>query len=254
MILVIGGTSEGRIIAEQLVKEGVGVLVSTATQFGADLASGFGTEVIWGRLGREELCKLLLSRKIKVLIDASHPFASEISANAVGACSRTGVNYIRFARPGTPKSSPALEFSKSYHDAARRACDIGKTIFLTTGSKTAGIFYESAREMGRRIVIRILPDPGVIKELIKMGISQSDIVAMRGPFGEELNLALLRHFRADVIVAKESGDAGGLGEKIAAAERLGLPLIVVKRPPEPEGSAITALEAVEMALKCIRDD
>ncbi|KJR96359.1 MAG: hypothetical protein VR68_14580 [Peptococcaceae bacterium BRH_c4a] len=252
MILVIGGTSDSRVIAELLAAEGARVLVSAATRYGADLAVGDGIEVIWGRLNREGLTKLLITRNVKVLIDASHPFASEISANAAWACGQAGVHYIRFARPGIPDNqSPVLEWSENYHAAARRACHFGKTIFLTTGSKTAGIFYETAREMGRRVVLRVIPDPDVIKSLIAIGISPSDIVAMRGPFGEEINVALLRHFQADVMVSKESGDAGGLGEKIAAAEKLALPLLVVRRPPEPEGAAVTAWEAVERALGCL---
>ncbi|MFZ5632395.1 MAG: precorrin-6A reductase [Bacillota bacterium] len=253
MILVIGGTSEGREIARELAARGALVLVSTATGYGSNLAAGDGVPVVQGRLNREELTDLLIARSVKVLVDASHPFAAEVSANATRACELTGVKYIRFARPFEEMpDSPLVETAESYRDAARRACGLGCSIFLTTGSKTARIFYDLARQAGKRVVIRIIPDPETIRNLLDMGFSPADVVAMHGPFSEEMNVAVLRHYRADVLVTKESGRAGGLGEKISAAARLGIPVIIVKRPPEPPGAVTSTAQAVEIALENLK--
>lgn len=254
MILVVGGTSEGRAIARELAARGAEVLVSAATGYGFDLAAEDGVPVVQGRLDLKKLQELIASRWIKVVVDATHPFAVEISQNAAGACQWTGARYIRFARPGVEvPESPLVEMVESYREAAIRACDAGNTIFLATGSKTAGIFIERARERGRRAVIRVIPDPEVIRSLLEMGFSPADLVAMQGPFSEEMNMAVLKHYRADVVVTKESGPAGGLREKISAAIKLGIPVIVVKRPNEPPGAVWTVEEAVELALKSLSD-
>lgn len=250
MILVIGGTSEGRAIAREIKCRGAEVLVSAATGYGSGLAAGEGVRVVQGRLNQEGLRDILVAGSIKVVVDASHPFAVEISRNASRACDMTGSRYIRFARPGGEiPESPLVVMAEDYNDAAKRACDVGKTLFLATGSKTAGIFLEMAREKGRRAVIRVIPDPEVIRILLEMGFSPADVVAMQGPFSEELNAAVLRHYLADVVVTKESGRAGGQDEKISAALKLGIPVIVVKRPPEPPGAVWSVEEAVELALK-----
>lgn len=253
MILIIGGTSEGRAIARELNARGAEVLVSAATGYGFGLAAGDGVPVMQGRLGLKELGELIVSRSIRVVVDATHPFAVEISRNAAGACRLTGARYVRFARPVMEgPESPLVEMAESYREAAKRACDAGNTIFLATGSKTAGIFLDTARERGRRAVIRVIPDPEVIRSLLEMGFSPADLVAMQGPFSEDMNMAVLKHFRADVVVTKESGPAGGFREKISAAVKLGLPVIVVKRPPEPPGAVSSVEEAVELAMDYIR--
>ncbi|MHB8917948.1 MAG: precorrin-6A reductase [Desulfocucumaceae bacterium] len=249
MILVIGGTSEARAIARELARRGAGVLVSTATAYGARLAAEDGVGVLQGRMEEKEIKSLIAARGIRVVIDASHPFATGVTAASSGACAGGEAKYIRYARPEEQKmGSPGTEAVNTYQEAAGRACDLGNTIFLSTGSKTAGIFLNMARDRGRRIIIRVLPDPGVISRLLDMGFSPLDLVAMQGPFSEEVNLALWRHFRVDVVVTKESGPAGGLGEKLSAARRLGIPVVIIKRPPEPPDAAGSVEEAVKQAM------
>ena len=85
-----------------------------------------------------------------------------------------------------------------------------------------------------------------------MGYSPPDLVAMQGPFSEEVNLALWRHFGVDVVVTKESGPAGGLGEKLSAASRLGIPVVMIKRPPEPPDAVGSVEEAVKQALEYLK--
>lgn len=254
MILVIGGTSDSREIAEKLVKIGAPVLVSTATGYGAGLAAGYGIEVSQGRLDENQLRKFMASRGIKVLVDASHPYATEISFNSAAACAGLGIPYVRYARAEADiPTGSVIEVVKDYLEAARRACAAGHTIIAATGGKTAGIFIKEAVPKGRRIIFRIIPDPEAIKNLIEMGVSPGDIVAMQGPFSEEMNIALIRHYGADVMITKESGTAGGFMEKVAAAEKTGARLIVVRRPPEPEGAVRTVDETVKRARAYLID-
>ena len=254
MILVIGGTSDSRAIAGELVNKGAAVLVSTATGHGAGLAAGSGIEVIQGRLDREQMKVLMAARGIKVLVDSSHPYADLVSRNAAAACKESGIPYVRYSRPREEiPRSPLVETVDSYAGAAARACEAGNTIIAATGGKTAGVFTEEAAGRGKRIIFRVIPDPGTIKRLIGLGVAPGDIVAMQGPFSEEMNTALIRHYRAEVMVTKESGSSGGFLEKVRAAEKTGVLLIVVRRPPEPEEAVCTVDQAVRLALVYIND-
>lgn len=254
MILIIGGTSDSRAIAGELAKKGAAVLVSTATGHGAGLAAGSGIEVVQGRLDRDQLMVLMAARGIKVLVDSSHPYAEMVSRNAAAACGASGIPYIRYSRPGEEiPRSPLVETVDSYAGAAARACAAGNTIIAATGGKTAGVFAEVASGKGKRIIFRVIPDPKTIKRLINLGVAPGDIVAMQGPFSEEMNTALIRHYRADVMVTKESGSAGGFMEKVRAAEKTGVLLIVVRRPPETEGAVCTVDQAVRLALGYMND-
>ncbi|KJS16247.1 MAG: hypothetical protein VR69_10255 [Peptococcaceae bacterium BRH_c4b] len=249
MILVLGGTAESKSLAEQLLAAGFPVLLSTATSYGARLASETGAEVVWGRLDGNELVELMISRDIRAVVDASHPFAENVSANARRACASGNVKYIRFKRkeqalPGYP----LLHSVNGYKEAAELAVRLGDIIFLTTGSKTADIFIGAATTAGKRLVIRILPDPGVIERLTGLGVDAGDIVAMRGPFGYELNLALFQHYRADVLVTKESGAEGGQDKKLASAVALSMPVVLIRRPPEPA----EALDSIDGIIEKLR--
>jgi precorrin-6A/cobalt-precorrin-6A reductase len=254
MILVMGGTSDARLIAGELGQRGAAVLVSTATGYGARLAAGDRVEVIQGRLGSEQMRGLIQARGIRVLVDASHPYAEVVSINAEAACKEAGIHYIRYVRPELDiPQSPLVEVVDGYAAAAARACDLGKTILVATGVKTAAIFAGEAAQRGKRVVFRVMPDPASIKALIDQGISPGDMVALQGPFSEEMNTALIRHFGADVLVTKESGAAGGFMEKVRAAEKTGVPLIVVGRPRESSGAVRTVEEAVKTAVKYLND-
>lgn len=246
MILVLGGTSESRSLLELLVSRGYQVLVSTATPYGASLVEGGGAEVLTGRLGKEDLLQLLVARGVNAVVDISHPFAKALSDNARWACSEGRVKYIRYKRKDRPlDENPLVHPVDSYQEASLLAAALGETIFLATGSKTAGIFIEASKKAGRRLVLRVLPDPQVLAGLLAKGVSPGDIVALRGPFSYDLNLALLKHYQASVLVTKESGAEGGQDQKLAAALSLNIPAVIVRRPPEPEG----AVDNFESVLK-----
>ena len=105
------------------------------------------------------------------------------------------------------------------------------------------VYARAAREAGVRVVARVLPVPESLAACAAAGLEPRDIVAMQGPTTAELDAALLRHLGASVLVTKDSGDAGGLGEKLRAAELAGATAIVVERPgrtPRPATAARTA--------------
>ncbi len=240
MILLLGGTSESNSISKFLVERGYPVLISTATPHGASLARETGAQTLCGRMDSEDMRRLLEARGIRVLVDASHPFAENVSKNARLACERCNTGYIRFTRKEEAlPDSPLIHPVGSYREAAELSVKLGNTIFLATGSKTAEIFIAASRAGGKRLIIRVLPDAAVISWLLEKEVKAGDIVAMQGPFGFELNMALLRQYRADVLVTKESGAEGGLKQKLDAAVALQMPVVLIRRPPEPEDAVFT---------------
>lgn len=253
MILLLGGTTEGREAARALASRGWPVVVSVATPYGAELARcGFDGEVLVGRRDSSGFAALIGERGVEVVVDATHPFAVEARRNARRAAVQCQVPYLRFTRPPEPlPAHPLIRLAPDFAAAARLAAAHGPVIFLTTGSKTLPFFLPAARAAGRRVVARVLPEPEVIAACREQGLLPRDIVALQGPVTEELNRALFRAYGATVVVTKESGGSGGQAAKIKAALDLGIPLVVVRRPPEEPGSFYEAAELIKRVDKLI---
>ncbi len=230
MILVLAGTSEGRLAAASLEKEGFEVIASTATAYGGELlAKDFHGEITARPLSFAEMVRLITEKKIDKVIDATHPYAVEVSSNAVEACRLKGIAYERLERDEeTFAEEDGLFRARDVEEAVQLAADVEGSIFLTTGSSklesyTAGLDAE-------RLVVRILPVKESLEKCLSLGISPRNIIAMQGPFDEELNRCLFKHYRASLVITKDSGRAGGTREKIDAARGLGIPVILISRP------------------------
>lgn len=242
MILVLGGTTEGRQVAAELAARGFRVMVSTATPYGGELLSGCGVRIITGPLNLEGLLEIIRGHKVRLLVDATHPFACRISDLACRACAVTGIPYLRLQRAESALPSSHLVYRvRDYEEASRKATELGRTIFLATGSKSLPVFLDAARQRGCRIIVRVLPEPEVLQRCRQLGLKPADIVAMQGPFGRELNRALFRHYRVDVVVTKNSGDAGGTASKVEAALELNIPVVVIDQPRPAPGETVHSL-------------
>lgn len=234
MILVLAGTKDGRDIAQRLSMRGYEVLVSVTSSYGRQLISAQGLNVSAAVLDEKGIYDLIGAQGITCVIDATHPYAVNASINAMNACKALNVKYIRYERP----VSKLPEYAKlhtvfSHEEAAKKAVTLGKTIFLTTGSRSLKIYAQklALKSNKIRIIARVLPDENVIKECINLGFTPRDIIAMQGPFSHELNAAMFRDTNTDVVITKNSGQVGGSDTKFSAAIELGLHIVVVDRPP-----------------------
>lgn len=229
-ILVLAGTRDGRVLAVFLFGKGFEVTISVASEYGREILENdlpSEIEINSRRLDQTELEEFLRERNIKILVDASHPYAENVSMNAIEVCRKNSLHYIRYERPEI-ESRGRIYHVASYLDAANKARDLGQNIFLTTGSKTLEIFCENLKD--RNIIARVLPTPEVIQKCLELGLQPKNIVAMQGAFSKDLNRALFANFEADVIVTKESGKIGGLDSKLEAAEDLKIPVVMIDRP------------------------
>ena len=173
------------------------------------------------------------------VIDATHPYAVEVTENLKYAALQNGFEYIRIIRE---ESSPAAGNVNRYADTAECAGSIDKlegNILLTTGSKELGEYCSHiSEETKTRTYVRVLPSAESLKICEENGIEPRHIIAMHGPFSEEMNEALIRQYDIKHLITKDSGTNGGFAEKLGAAEKCGAQLHVISRPVKEEGISV----------------
>jgi len=250
VILVLGGTTEGRKLARYLQEEGFPVTLTTVSAHGEELAREHGVqEVRAGALDEARLVALIRELEVRAVIDATHPFAENIRALAQRTARQLGLPYGRLERPGGELPEHPLLFPvASYEAAAVQAAALGEIVFLTVGSRRLPSFTGHPALQGKRIIARVLPEPEVISQCRRLGLRPHQIVAVQGPLDVEGNVWMFKYFRAEVVVAKDSGATGGLQAKWEACRKLDLPLVVIKRPRRT-GQVFTQYEEVKSFLE-----
>ncbi len=230
MILILAGTSEGRQAAIGLEKEGRKVMAATATAYGGELLEkDFRGEISSRPLDLEAMTELINRRNITKVIDATHPFAEEVSKNAREACSRAGIEYERLEREGSDiKTGEGVITARDTEEAVQIASGHAGNIFLTVGSSKLEHYTRSLDP--QKLIVRILPVKASLEKCLDLGIPPKNIIAMQGPFDEEINRLLCRRYRAGLVITKDSGPAGGVAEKLSAAQALDIPVILISRP------------------------
>lgn len=231
--LIFSGTTEGKIIWEYLKKAGAEVSLFVATDYGAQVMPAESLcDVFVGRLNQDEMTGLFLKERPTAVIDATHPYAVEVTANIKAACMSADTQYIRFLRPSV-KISGLLEFENVKSATAYLSSVTGK-VLLTTGSKDLEEFTH-VLDYKSRLFPRILPAVGAVERCLALGYDAGNIICMKGPFSAELNAAMIRSVGAEYIVTKDTGVSGGFAEKVEAARMTGAKVIVINRAKGDEG-------------------
>lgn len=234
-VLVFGGTTEGREIAEWLGARGTcEVTVSSLTEYGGSLVTGLpNVESLTGRMLPQDMETLLRARRFTCVIDATHPYATGISASIAETCATCAVPVIRVLREGEPEG-PWIGVD-SAAEAAHYVANAEGPVLLTTGSNDLSTYVEALPDYRERLYARILPVAKSLAMADELGIPASHVIAMQGPFSKELNVALIREFGIATLVTKASGKTGGFWEKVEAAQECGVGLVVIRRPLDEEG-------------------
>ena len=244
-IIVIAGTADARHIIHELAALELNITATVATWFGKELLSEHrGIDIRDGRLDAEEMKKLIGETSADCLVDASHPFAREVSVNAIKACSELNVPYIRFERQGLENDYGSVIIADDFEDAAKKASKYHGNIFLTIGSNNLDHFIKNIADFKERLFVRVLPDSRVLSRCEAVGLNPGNIIAIKGPFTEEMNIEMLKYTEADVIVMKDSGETGGTFEKISAARKLGIPVIMVRKPDIQYTNMVSTVDGV----------
>jgi precorrin-6A/cobalt-precorrin-6A reductase len=173
---------------------------------------------------------LLRSENIRLLVDATHPYAVEVHATAKKAASRAAIPCLTYVRPGAADQAEEALVVASHEEAARLAVGFQRPILLTVGSRNIGAYTQEAARTGATLIARVLDCEDSVSACRKAGVAAKHIVTGRGPFGVEDNRASIRRFAVGVLVTKDSGEAGGFPAKVEAARLESCRLIVVGRP------------------------
>ena len=241
--LVFAGTTEGREAALMLARTGISVTAFTATDYGNEVLDGAADglqnlTVESGRLSEEQIRELLLGEAPDTLVvDATHPYAAQVTANIRRACMDAQKSYIRIVRKSTFAGEPAgvtvLADAQAVTQWANREENIKKKILLTTGSKDLMI-YTAIDSYRDRVWPRILPDMDSLRIATELGYKKSNIICMQGPFSTEMNIAMIKSVGAQVLVTKDTGATGGFDSKLEAALSSGIEAVVIGRPSDQE--------------------
>ncbi len=227
-MLLLGGTGEARRLAQRLVDDGVPVLSSLAGRVAEPLLPP-GEVRVGGFGGAAGLAAWLGEHPVAAVVDATHPFAAGMTANAAQACATAGVPLLRLQRPGWT-AGPGDDWREvGSLDEAAAAVEGFSSVFLTTGRLGLAAFAG----VTARCVVRSVdpPDPPLP--------ARTTVVLARGPFTVEEERALMTAHGVDVVVSKDSG--GHMTEaKLTAARELGIPVVLVRRPPVPPGVPLVA--------------
>lgn len=228
-ILILGGTSEARELAAALVAAGTGVLSSLAGRV-RDPRLPDGPVRIGGFGGADGLVAFLQAEGITAVVDATHPFASGITANAAEAAARTGVPLLVLRRPAWDVD-PAWEAVADIHAAAATVESwTGQAVFLTTGRRDLAAFAADGRH--RFLVRTVDPPDGPLP-------ARMTLIMDRGPYTVVAETALMREHGIGLLVTKNSGGPM-TAAKLQAARDLGAGVVMVQRPPLPAGTATVA--------------
>ncbi|MCC8179611.1 MAG: precorrin-6A reductase [Planctomycetes bacterium] len=233
-IALFAGTTEGRAVAQRLAELPVAAIVCVATGYGAELLDGLpaGMEVRVGRLDADGMASLFRQRAVAAVVDATHPYATQVSENIAAAANLAGIPALRLARQGGEVAG--ARYCVSLEEAVETVNAMDGNILLATGSNRLDA-YTAIREYASRCYVRVLPTVEAIEKCERLGYKRSHIIAMQGPFSRALNVALFQQFAIAAMVTKDSGKEGGFDEKILAAAEAGVEAVVIGRPPQADG-------------------
>ena len=242
--VLFSGTTEGRRLSAALAELGAAVEVCVATEYGREEQGELpGVRVHTGRLDTAGMEAILQGADL--CIDATHPYATAVTANIRAASEAAGVPYRRLLRRPSVLPEGSITAANA-PEAAKRLVETEGNILLATGAKELSAF---AFLGGGRLYPRVLPLRESLEACEAAGIPHRNIIAMQGPFSLALNLALMRQFDIRYLVTKDGGTAGGFGEKAEAARQAGATLVVIRRPADSGEDYETILEDCRRLLR-----
>ncbi|MEO0835002.1 MAG: cobalt-precorrin-6A reductase [Cyanobacteria bacterium J06642_3] len=231
-VWLIGGTSDSKIIADMLMKADIPLVLSVTSSTARTLYSA-GAEVLVGTMDSSAMKTFCVQNAIATVIDASHPYATAVSRQAIATATQLNLPYLRYERNNfkpdstVDKQSEVIELD-SFEDLLAGNYLRGQRVFLTVGCKILPQFQSWQNRA--TLYARVLPKVASLSTALAAGFTSDRLIAMRPPISIEMETALWHQWQISLVVTKASGAPGGEDIKYQVAANLGIPLIVVQRP------------------------
>lgn len=236
-VLVFAGTTEGYEICRFLADHQVRTMGFAATEYGGkSLTENEYLTVQTGRLDETAMEQVFIQEKPEMVLDATHPYAAEVTVNICTACEKTQTLYRRVLRESGSREDKAV-YVESVQAAAQYLDQTQGNVLLTTGSKELAGFT-GMKNYQERLYARVLSLPNVMQACAELGFEGKHLIGMQGPFSRELNAAMLRQYRCKYLVTKDTGKAGGFQDKIDAALECDAVPVIIGRPLKEEGMSV----------------
>lgn len=245
MIWLIGGTSDSVSIVQLLIQHQLDFIITVTTGCATQLYSSLASphQIFVGKLSPSDIPPFIIKHQISHVIDASHPFAVNISQTVIDICQKLVLPYVRYERPNITQATSVnslesliREDSPLYH----------KRVLLTIGAKFLHLFRNYHHLA--TLYARILPYPESINLAYEANFSCDRIIALRPPISPELEKALWQMWHIDIVVTKAGGKAGGEDIKQKISQALNIPLIVIERPKIDYPLVMNTIEEVNIFL------
>lgn len=252
-VLIFAGTTEGRTLSEYLSENRIEHTVCVATEYGEEVLSASPYMTIHqGRMGVSEMEKLMQTGSFAAVVDATHPYAVEVTANIREASQEAKLPYLRLKRWLDAETEGSVFNFHSNEECVDALEKTEGNILLTTGSKELAT-YCSRPLVKDRLYVRILPGMESISICTELGIKGKQMIAMQGPFSTEMNEAILHQYEIACMVTKKSGRQGGYPEKLEAAKRAGIPVYVIEPADTERGYSMEEVCEKLQTLLCAEE-
>ena len=256
-IFLLGGTKDSINIIKFIKKNfDAFILTTTTTEYGAKLAKDGGSDATIARpLPKNELIDIITKESYEILIDATHPFAEHITQTSVSIAKELKIPYLRFERPITNMENidtSHIQYVKSFVEAGELIANEfneGNVLHFAGANTMADIVKNVSID---RFYPRILKVEKSIEKCRELNISQDHIIPMTGAASTEENIQLIEKYDAIVMITKESGEIGGVIDKIQAANEKDIAVIMIQRPEINEinkENIVSNLDELDIKLK-----
>lgn len=247
MILVLGGTYDSRMLVEALLKNNYKTVYASVTKINTNLLPDdqrltLHTEAMNGN----EMASFIQDKGITYVVDATHPYAEEVSRNAMTAANTCRIPYLRLERPGLIEDGKRYIGFDSYEEMVNFLAEKQGNILVTTGSRQLEFYQQLDKN---RLTIRVLPTASVLAKCEALGYKPAAIIAMQGPFTKAMNELMIEERQITYLTTKDSGNVGGVAEKLSAAEGKGVTVLFLRRPKIDYPKKVHAVEEVMAGLR-----
>ena len=229
--IIFGGTTEGREQAALALARGESVLVSVTSEYARQfLPEGAACHI--GAMDEAAMKAWIAAERPERVIDATHPFAVRATQTIRACADALHIPYVRIARAADRREDwrDAVTWAGNSEEAAALAALCAGNILLTTGSHTLSVYAKVIEP--ERLFVRVLPTHQALDLCAAAGMVQSHVIAMQGPFSRDFNAALYDQLRIRTMVSKDSGQPGGVADKVLPALERGIDVVMIERPKE----------------------